>query len=85
MSWPGIVLMLMLGVLAGAVLAFFRARVMRDVARYMLVGIFGFALGQGLSWLRPLGPFEIGIVNVAYGILGVAVVAFISARLGFTH
>lgn len=85
MSWPGVVLMLMLGMLAGAVLAFFRARVMRDVARYMAVGMVGFVLGQGLSWLRPLNLLEIGIVNVAYGVLGVAAVAFISARLGFTH
>ena len=85
MSWPGVVLMLMLGVLAGAVLAFFRARVLRDVARYLFVGVVGFAAGQAVAWLKPLSVFEIGIVNVAYGILGVAVVAFISARLGFTH
>lgn len=84
MSWPGLVLMVLLGIMAGAVLAFFRARVVADVGRYLLVGVIGFVGGQALSLLRPIPPFEIGIVNVLYGILGVTVVSFIAHRLRFT-
>ncbi len=84
MSWPGLLLVLLLGLLAGAVLAFFRARVISDVGRYLIVGIVGFAGGQVLSLLRPIASLEIGIVNVAYGIIGVMVASYIAARLRLT-
>ncbi len=81
MSWPGVVFTILLGVMAGAVLAFFRARALRDVGYYLIVGVVGFSLGQVLRWLHPLAAFDIGIVNVVYGLVGVMALSFLTLRL----
>ncbi len=74
---PGLVLMVLLGALLGAVAAFFRARVVREVFVYVGLGIVGFMVGQMLQWGLPLRVGQIGVVNLEEGILG-AVALFVA-------
>lgn len=70
MTWPGVVLMVLLGALLGAVAAFFRARVVREVFVYVALGVIGFVVGQGARRILPVHLVDIGIVNIEAGILG---------------
>ena len=74
-SLPGVVLMLLLGLFAGAVLAFFRARQMRDLPTYLGLGVGGFLLGQVLAVLLPAHPFTVGVVDLVAGVVGILVLA----------
>jgi len=74
-SLPGVVLMVLLGLFAGAVLAFFRARQMRDVPAYLGLGVGGFLLGQVLAILLPAHPFAVGVVDLVAGVLGIVFLA----------
>ncbi len=73
---PGLVFMVVLGALLGAIVAFFRARVVREVFVYVGLGVVGFALGQILQAGVPLHLLQVGVVNVEEGILG-AVALFV--------
>ncbi len=69
-TWPGIVLVVLLGTLIGAGTAFFRARVLRDIPPMIGVSILGFAGGQLVGDWFPLPFMQIGVVNIATGTAG---------------
>lgn len=73
-SWPGIVLIFLLGLAAGAVLAFFKARQLQDMPVYLGVGVGGFLLGQGMAFFLPSHPLRVGVVDIPAGMFGVVVV-----------
>ena len=79
-TWPGIVLVLLVGTLLGAGVAFWKARTWRDVARFVILGILGFALGQGLTAIAPFPLGNIGGVNIVYGSLSAGVILYLGVR-----
>ncbi len=76
-TWPGIVLVVLLGTLMGAGAAFFKARTLREMPKFWALGVGGFILGQVLSVYAPVHLFEIGVVHVEYGILVAALVFYL--------
>ena len=69
-TWPGLVLLFLLGTLSGAVTAFFRARSLHDVATLIGLGILGWSAGQALQLVWTIPGLQVGTVNVGWGLVG---------------
>jgi len=67
-TWPGAILVVLLGVLMGAGMAFFRARTWKALARFLALGIAGVVIGQVIAAYVPIHLFHIGVVDIEYGI-----------------
>ncbi|NPA91994.1 MAG: hypothetical protein GXO55_11225 [Chloroflexi bacterium] len=79
-TWPGLVLVLLFGTAMGAGVAFWKARTVREVGWFILLGVLGFLVGQLLATLAPIRLFRIGVVQLEYGILGAIIFLFIGIR-----
>jgi len=87
LNLPGVVLSLLLGSLIGALVAFFRARAVKEVFNLIGLGMGGFLLGQlgQLLWQTPW--LRVGTVDILLGVIGVVVLmgGWIAWRSGTAH
>ncbi len=79
-AWPGVVLVILLGVLMGAGMAFFRARSFKELGQFLLLGVLGVGLGQVVSAFMPIHLFQIGVVDIEYGIGTAALLLYIQEQ-----
>ncbi len=75
-TWSAVVLVLCVGTLLGAGVAFWKARTWHDVLHFILLGVFGCAAGQGVAAVVPGHLVRVGVVDIGYGVLSAAILLY---------